>query len=808
MGLETEATDASHGDGGRLVRGAGPALLHLGSDGFLALIPGGRRTVRVLAPDLRAHALDPEVVRRALCHALEAPLLAEVEALLAAAEIPARRRSRARAAILRERLRAARVGGCWLLRLPPGASFARQLAGARLPQRLLGLGAAHAAEYLLWLLSWWIVGRAALGGRLDRGWLVAWALLLLTIVPFRLVATWWEGRLAIGAGGLLRRRLLDGALRLEPEEIRHQGVGQLLGRVLESEAVESLSLGGGFLALVASIELVMAAVVIGLGAGGWLHALLLAIWVALSVLLAGRYLRHRRRWTGARLELTHDLVERMVGHRTRQVQEDPARWHEAEDRALEPPRERADREELAVRVRVRAEGIRGRLEERAPPIRVQEEAEGVHPVEVGQLQEVPPVEKECLLDPLGEARLAVHGRPGRVEGGDRAATARQAEDRHHSAARERDGDGKRPQPRAVGPDREVAEVARRVQALWVGVGAEEDRATIHEDRAGDPGDERVLGDARGQARDLRAPAARDVHHDHLRRLLAARSRHEVGEDHLPAVGTKVQPSAPPEAESGRGRRIGDEPEGRVPARRAEGAQPAPVGADEEEPLLLGRDPQEGQEREVVRQLEDDAGAVRGDADPLEDPGHGRRLPDAVRAKDLTETERIRERVRGAGLHYRHRRAVPAPDHQLLVSDEEPARHLAALGHHVGDRPDARPAPSAPPTRVAGRGRPDHERRQQDGRDRDASRPTHRRDTAAAAVAVSTGGRTTCPTPSACRASRKARPRRRRRSTLQLPGPATGVEVTVAQRTGGPDLESGRPRPSGARRSQLPAEGVV
>ena len=206
---------------------------------------------------------------------------------------------------------------------------------ARLPRHLLVLIGAHAVQYFLVLLSWWLVGRGALEGRLDRGWLLAWALLLLTIVPFRLLTTWSQGLLAIGAGGLLKQRLLYGVLRLEPEEVRHQGAGQLLGRVLESEAVESLALSGGFLALVAGVELIMAAVVLGTGAGGQLHALLLLGWVCscspprLVVLSA---LRH---WTEARLRLTHDLVERMVGHRTRLAQEAREHWHDGEDQALE-----------------------------------------------------------------------------------------------------------------------------------------------------------------------------------------------------------------------------------------------------------------------------------------------------------------------------------------------------------------------------------------------------------------------------------------------------------------------------------------
>ena len=63
----------------------------------------------------------------------------------------------------------------------------------------------------------------ALQGRFDTGSLLAWALLLLTLIPCRLLATWWQGRLAISAGGLLKQWLLSGALQLDLEETRHQG---------------------------------------------------------------------------------------------------------------------------------------------------------------------------------------------------------------------------------------------------------------------------------------------------------------------------------------------------------------------------------------------------------------------------------------------------------------------------------------------------------------------------------------------------------------------------------------------------------
>ncbi|MEZ4609359.1 MAG: hypothetical protein R2838_03725 [Caldilineaceae bacterium] len=50
--------------------------------------------------------------------------------------------------------------------------------------------------------------------------------------------------------------------------------------------------------------------------------------------MALRYLQRSRAWVAAYREMTNDLVERMVGHRTRLAQEDRRDWHEMEDLLL------------------------------------------------------------------------------------------------------------------------------------------------------------------------------------------------------------------------------------------------------------------------------------------------------------------------------------------------------------------------------------------------------------------------------------------------------------------------------------------
>lgn len=338
LGLEAEPVETTHREIESFLEGAGPALVPIPDNGerrYLALIGGKGRNLLILAPELSTHRLRRKIVCDAIAAELEAPLEQTVENLLAKAGVSPRRLSRARAAVLGERLSEARVSGGWLLRLGPGSSFWKQLRFARLPRHLRRLTGLYTLQYLLALLGWWILGKAALGDQLDGGWLFAWALLLLTAVPFRLFATWSQGLFAIGAGSLLKERLLFGALRLEPEEVRRDGVGQMIGRVIESSAVESLALSGGFLGLVAAIELILAAMVLGLGAAGALHVITLSVWVAIALLITWSYLRSRSHWTGLRLTMTNDLIERMVGHRTRLAQEERKAWHEGEDQMAE-----------------------------------------------------------------------------------------------------------------------------------------------------------------------------------------------------------------------------------------------------------------------------------------------------------------------------------------------------------------------------------------------------------------------------------------------------------------------------------------
>ncbi len=338
LGVEVEPLSLSYAEAGEAIAGAGPAIVRVPgtkSPQYLVLVSASARgRIRLLDPELDVLSVRAETVRSVLCAPVEEPMSVSVDRLIDEVEITGRRRFRARRALLEHALGETNVASYWMVRASAGAPFFSQLLQTSLVVRAAMVLAAHLAQFGLFLCAWWLIGRGALNGHLDAGWLWAWALLLLTVVPLRLASVWQQGRFVIGTGSLLKRRLLRGLLQLDPASLRHQGVGQLLGRVIEADAVEALLLSGGSLAILSALEIVITMVVLGLGAGGAVHALLFASCVLATVGLWGMVLRARERWTKRRLELTHGLVECMVGHRTRLVQLARERTHEGEDELL------------------------------------------------------------------------------------------------------------------------------------------------------------------------------------------------------------------------------------------------------------------------------------------------------------------------------------------------------------------------------------------------------------------------------------------------------------------------------------------
>ncbi len=317
LNSEITSIDIALRDLDSLVISSAPAIYGL-EEGYLIVLHAGKQ-LTVIAPDLSRKHLPARTLAAALRAPFESDHRATYQSVVAECSLTPSRQQSALAALLKHQTAPRRFRSCWIIALPSQVKLWRPI-----PQLIT----AHAAQYLLWLASWAVLGSLSFSGHLDRGWLTAWGLLLLTLIPFRLLTTWTQGTFAVGLGAMLKRRLLQGALRLEPEEVRSGGVGTFLGQALEAEAIETLAISGGIAGLLALIEMLPAMFVLGR------FAIALALWLALGFFAALCFFRRYKGWTGKRMELTRHLVEVMVGHRTRLAQQPQSEWHSAEDSSL------------------------------------------------------------------------------------------------------------------------------------------------------------------------------------------------------------------------------------------------------------------------------------------------------------------------------------------------------------------------------------------------------------------------------------------------------------------------------------------
>jgi ATP-binding cassette subfamily B protein len=169
---------------------------------------------------------------------------------------------------------------------------------------------------------------------MDSGWIWIWILLLISAIPFQLLVNWMQNRFSQSVGVLFKQRMIYGILKMDVDELRRMGSGQMLDRVMEIEAVELLVLGGGLSALISFFQLVIAAWVLSLGSSGVLSVAILALWM--TALIGAGWLNYQsgKKWSSNYRSMTNDMVEKMIGHRTRLAQEDPINRHEEEDREL------------------------------------------------------------------------------------------------------------------------------------------------------------------------------------------------------------------------------------------------------------------------------------------------------------------------------------------------------------------------------------------------------------------------------------------------------------------------------------------
>jgi ATP-binding cassette subfamily B protein len=337
LGLEADPIHVSYAEAEDMFRDAAPALLEYADSqnhGFFVLLRMRGRKIILLKPDQSTRSISPHELAAMSSYEQRQSIQPEVEALLDFAGLNPAARPRVVEALLKERLKNKSIGTCWRVRPNPGSDFWEQIRRVDAIPLLSGFFVSHAATYGVLLIFWGLLGKAVFSGTVNAQTLWLLAGLILLLAPLRLISPWLYGIFSIRVGERLKQRLLYGALRLEPDEIRHQGLGQFLGRVIETEAIETSAMRGSVNIFMGLIQLVVTVPYLASGAGGWFQVALLCAWLGVALVVGWRYLSARLLWTGTRLNITNDLVEQLLGYRTRLAQQPRAEWHFKEEQLL------------------------------------------------------------------------------------------------------------------------------------------------------------------------------------------------------------------------------------------------------------------------------------------------------------------------------------------------------------------------------------------------------------------------------------------------------------------------------------------
>lgn len=333
--IDVEATHCQYDQLNQLLTQGAPAILSLSGkqSGFVVLMEHKWRQLVLIMPSGKQQLVTVAKLEALLLANIEQDSLQDLQTNMATLALTGKRQQKLLKALQQQQLSHRQVAEAWLIRLPVGSNLKKQLQFAQYPQKIFLAVGATAIFHLLLILSWYAVGQSVFQTNSYHHMYPIWALLLLSAIPFYYLSLKIKDRLSLDFGALMRKRMLDGLLKLTPKEVSQQNSGQFLGRVMDVEALEAQSFGMAFVALTALIQMIVALVVLSLGAGGWLHSLMLLLLVGIIGYLSYHYYGYVQAWMAKDRQITGELAENMVGHRTRLAQQN-GDYHQQEDENL------------------------------------------------------------------------------------------------------------------------------------------------------------------------------------------------------------------------------------------------------------------------------------------------------------------------------------------------------------------------------------------------------------------------------------------------------------------------------------------
>lgn len=332
VGFEGDVRNASGGDVGESMKRPGPYLIlrrehTAGQWTALALIKTRQRRCLLLYPDGRERTVGQRLV------------MDEIGRMLLESSPWAHtfRGLGIDLARLQDGEFAARSGSEVMVvhyQLDGAQPIVRQLLARGLVSTSVRLIALSALQTAIALTAAFTLGTALMDGVIDVARIVGWSLLAASLVPVQYLAVLNVGELSLEFATVVKKRLMEGALRIPQESLRVRGAGDQTARLNEASTVEQLNVSHVLQVLAPLGQLCGG---LALLCSGVMPLAFIALWVVFAVaagVLGGGYFRGYRQCYEYRSRLTRDLVEKTVGHRTRAVQSDVVNWHTAEDRLL------------------------------------------------------------------------------------------------------------------------------------------------------------------------------------------------------------------------------------------------------------------------------------------------------------------------------------------------------------------------------------------------------------------------------------------------------------------------------------------
>lgn len=347
LGIESEPMRVCYAETEDVLTRGAPMLLVIGEKDthkshLLLVLYCRKKQVCVLTPTLKRKMLTVGELHNHLCAQLEAKYTHTFDAVLDKAALPPQQRERVYQNLLRKHLADMEVSRGWQLRLVPSASLIQQTRDYGIAPLLVMLMGAILLIQLSITFSWVLLGQSIYGNtpldasnvNLGNSLLGAWALIIISALPIQLLAYTASGKIAILIGAAYRNTLLYGALKLHPNEIRHQGAGEFLSRTLDANAIQQGTMWAVFDVLYAFNQIVSAFIILAVTDSTFVSAGFLAGMFLLQLIFTVIYRQDYNLWQNGVRYITNRLVENMIGYRTRIAQQRPAEWHEEEDRDL------------------------------------------------------------------------------------------------------------------------------------------------------------------------------------------------------------------------------------------------------------------------------------------------------------------------------------------------------------------------------------------------------------------------------------------------------------------------------------------